>query len=512
MPLIERYISICRDHPDNIAVTQGDELWSYRDLGKLSANVAQHLMNSGITRGDRVALVLQNSFQYIGAFYGIWAAGCVTVALNTQSKCRDIENWLLHSDARWLFIDENHPELQKLKHLESVNLHIVPVRSNGKSDSNAAVSEWQSIIDAKTSFPDVPINQRDLASIIYTSGTTGHPKGVTLSHGNLSANIDSILSYLDITSADSIVNVLPFYYSYGNSILHTHIVTGAKLVLENSLLFPHRVVERIATEKATGFSGVPSTFSLILGRVNLSEYDLSSLRYMTQAGGPMPPVLIDKLLDILPRINFFVMYGQTEATARLTFLEPNKLLIKRGSIGKAIPGVSIEIRDKNQQRTKIGETGEICACGPNIMQGYWKDPDKTAVVIKSGWLHTGDLAHYDSDGYIYIDGRSSDMIKSGGNRISPKEVEEVIQELSGVLEVAVVGEPDSILGESVKAFIVPSIDSNLEKKAVQFHCKDKLASYKVPKTIVFVEELPKTASGKIKKFLLENAGKTHNEN
>ena len=511
MQLLDHFISNCRERAGELAVVHGDEQWTYGDIGALSANVAQYLLDSGISRDDRVALVVQNSPQYIAVYYGAWSAGGVTVALNTQAKSYDIENWARHSDAKWLFIDDDHPELTSLASTQSLGLRIVPVARKSRSDSKISASDWQAIVDSNFDFPDIHARQDSLASIIYTSGTTGHPKGVTLSHGNLTANIDSILSYLHITSSDSIVNVLPFYYSYGNSILHTHIAKGARLVLENSLLYPHRVVDRIATERVTGFSGVPSTFSLILGRVNLNDYDLSSLRYLTQAGGPMPPVLIDKLTDAIPDAAFFVMYGQTEATARLTYLEPDKLISKRGSIGKAIPGVSIEIRDSKQHLVGPGETGEICARGPNVMQGYWKDPNRTQSVIKEGWLHTGDLAHYDSDGYIYIDGRSSDMIKTGGNRISPKEVEEVIQELDGILEVAVVGMPDEILGETIKAFVVPTQNSDLDKRAVLFHCRNKLASYKIPKTIEFVEELPKTASGKIKRFQLQHKDDLHTE-
>jgi long-chain acyl-CoA synthetase len=510
MQLLDRFISICREQPDALAVVQGSEQWSYHDLGMMCANIAHFLLDGGVSRDDRVAIVLKNSAQYIAVYYGIWASGGVTVALNTQAKSRDIENWIRHSEAKWLFIDEDHPELANLSALKTLAVRIVPVAGKRSSHASQTDSDWQTICSTSCIIPDAHAKAENLASIIYTSGTTGHPKGVMLSHGNLTANIESILAYLQITNSDSIVNVLPFYYSYGNSILHTHIVTGARLVLENSLLFPHRVVERIATEHVTGFSGVPSTFSLILGRVNLSTYDFANLRYVTQAGGPMPPVLIDKLKEALPEVNFFVMYGQTEATARLTYLNPEKLISKRGSIGKAIPGVKIEIRDKMQKPVKPGESGEICASGQNIMQGYWKDPAKTSSVIKDGWLHTGDLAHYDRDGYIYIDGRSSDMIKSGGNRISPKEVEEVIQELSGVLEVAVVGIPDDLLGETIKAFIVPTPNSGLDKRAIKFHCKDKLASYKIPKTIAFIKELPKTASGKVQRFQLQNSAENNN--
>ncbi|MCU7845671.1 MAG: acyl--CoA ligase [Candidatus Thiodiazotropha sp. (ex Monitilora ramsayi)] len=505
MSLVDRFKQTLLHQPDTLAVVQGIERTTYGSLGILSANVAGYLLENEIEREDRVALILANSAHYIAIYYGVWCAGGVTVALNTQAKTSDFLNWLNHSGARWLFIDDNHPELNNLRDREISGIHIIPVGSGDNSRVSLDDSTWHSIVSSDYRLPDVEIQSSSLASIIYTSGTTGKPKGVTLSHGNLESNIDSILEYLKLNTSDSIVNVLPFYYSYGNSIMHIHIAVGAKLVLENNLLYPHKVLDLIESESVTGFSGVPSTFSLILGRVDLTQYSFPSLRYVTQAGGPMPPALVDRLIDAMPEIDLFVMYGQTEATARLTYLPPGDLSNKRGSIGYAIPSVTIRIVNKLGKNVAVGETGEIIARGPNIMQCYWKDPEKTHQVIKNGWLHTGDLAHYDSDGYIYIDGRSSDMIKSGGNRISPKEIEEVIQELEGVQEVAVVGIPNEVLGETIKAYIVPKVKSDLKKMAVQRHCKENLAVYKIPKTVEFITELPKTASGKIQRFALQRS-------
>lgn len=501
MPLANRLLASIRAHPDAVAVVQGNERYSYAELGRMIATIARYLRESGLTTGDRAALLMTNSFAYTATFYGIWCAGGITVALNTQAKAEEIGNWLSHARARWLFADANHPELAELRQATTSQMEIIPV-PQGRSDPPTAHDLWHSDIHGEIDPPAITLQASDPASIIYTSGTTGEPKGVTLSHGNLETNVDSILEYLHLGPTDSIVNVLPFYYSYGNSILHTHLAVGAKLILENSLLYPHRVVERLAGESATGFSGVPSTFNLLLGRVKLEDFDLSSLRYLTQAGGPMPPVVADRLLRALPWIELYIMYGQTEATARLSYLPPADLHRKRGSIGVAIPGVALEVRDKSGAPVKIGETGEICAKGPNIMQGYWRDPEKTAQVIKDGWLYTGDLAHIDDEGYLFIDGRSSEMIKSGGNRISPKAIEEVIQELDGVGEVAVIGVPDEMLGEVIKAFVVAKETGVLDKKTVQHHCKSRLALYKIPKFIDFIEALPKTASGKIQRFLL----------
>jgi acyl-CoA synthetase (AMP-forming)/AMP-acid ligase II len=500
--LVNRFKESVARHPETLALGNSGHQVSYRELGNLVDQVSHFLLSSGLQKGDRVAMVVANSPEYAAIFYGIWSAGGVTVALNTQAKAKDILNWVNHSDAKWLFMDHHHPEKEAVGKAGGQFTRIdVGGGELDESDANSVV--WQQIVESEPIDQQILLNHSDLASIIYTSGTTGNPKGVTLSHGNLSANIDSILSYLQLRSDDSILNVLPFYYSYGNSILHTHLAIGASIILENSLLYPHRVMERMAQERVSGFSGVPSTFALLLSRVHIGDYDLSHLRYITQAGGAMAPALADRLISALPHTELFIMYGQTEASARLTYLPPSMLENKRGSIGIAIPNTTIEVRNKAGEISAPGKTGEICAHGDNIMQGYWKDKEKTAEVLKDGWLYTGDLAHTDSDGYLYIDGRSSDMIKSGANRISPKEIEEVIQELEEVHEVAVVGIPDELLGEVIKAYVVPKKVSELEKRAIQHHCKSNLAVYKIPKFIEFIEELPKTASGKIKKFQLK---------
>jgi len=488
-------------NPNAEAVAYNGRRLTYGEVHNLAGNVATYLTESGLQKGDRVALLAANSPEYIAAYYGILAAGGVAVTLNTQAKARDIDNWLSHSGARWLFADHKHPELDAVCDTTQ-EARIVAVGPSGKTPS-ADLIPWRQVLEARGNALGTPIEPDDIASIIYTSGTTGLPKGITLSHGNLSANIASIIDYLHLTADDSIVAVLPFYYSYGNSVLHTHLCVGAKLILENSLLYPHQIVKRIADERATGFSGVPSTFALLLGRVKLDDYDLSGLRYLTQAGGPMAPALTERLTAALPHAQLFVMYGQTEATARLTYLPPDKLAAKKGSVGIAIPSVTIEIRDKQDHPVGAGVTGEICARGENVMQGYWRDSDRTAEVVKDGWLHTGDLAHYDADGFIYIDGRSSDMIKTGANRISPKEVEEIVQELPEVQEVAVIGVPDETLGEVIKVFVVTIPGQSLKMRTVQLHCRKNLATYKIPKHVEFVDELPKTASGKIKKCLLK---------
>ncbi len=322
-----------------------------------------------------------------------------------------------------------------------------------------------------------------------------------LSHDNFVSNAKSIIKYLHLNSDDRIMVVLPFYYSYGKSLLNTHIAVGGTLVLENSFMYPNVVLDKMVDEDITGFAGVPSTFALLLNRSNIRNYIFHKLKYVTQAGGPMSPKHAVELSKVLPNTQIYIMYGQTEATARITYLPPQDLFRKIGSIGKPIPGVEVELIKNTGIPAGVDEEGEIVVKGENVMVGYWNNPEETKKVLKKDRLYTGDIAKRDNEGYLYIVGRRSDMIKSGAHRVSPKEIEEVILEMHEVHEVAVVGIKDEILGEAIKAIVVLKDGLEVDAKKVQKHCQIKLAPFKIPKEVVFVDELPKTSSGKVQRHL-----------
>lgn len=412
------------------------------------------------------------------------------VPLNNQGRSRDLVAWLTHGECSLLLTDPDHPEIELVGDLMP-DLTVVSI----EDFREPAVYESPGVFHANDS--------NDLAMILYTSGTTGRPKGVMISHGNLLSNSLAIIKYLDLEAKDSILNVLPFFYSYGNSVLHTHLLSGARLVLENSTAFASRVWERIADESVTGFAGVPSTFAILLGRADPRKYDLKSLRYVTQAGGPMPKVLAEKLVGTLPHVEVFLMYGQTEATARISFLPPADFSQRPGSVGVPIDGVHVEIRGSNARKAAPGEVGEICIKGPNVMLGYWRNESATAAALIDGWLYTGDLGFMDPDGYLYINGRRSEMIKVGAHRVSPSDVEEALNEIPGVLECAATGMEDEVLGQAIKVHIVLMPGANLSERQVLAECRKLLALYKVPKDVVFLPELPKTTSGKIQRHLLD---------
>jgi acyl-CoA synthetase (AMP-forming)/AMP-acid ligase II len=299
-----------------------------------------------------------------------------------------------------------------------------------------------------------------------------------------------------------VLNLLPFFYSYGSSVLHTHLAVGATLVIENNLIYPQRTLARLSEERVTGFPGVPSTFALLLQAADFTKYDLKALRYLTQAGGAMPPATIQRLRGALPNARLFIMYGQTEATARLTYLLPERLTDKLGSVGIPVPGVELQIRDDEDRSVAPGVVGEVCVRGSNVMQGYFRDQDATESVLRNGWLHTGDLGHLDAEGYLFLQGRRSDMIKSGAHRISPLDIEDVIATLPEVAEVAVVGVPDDVLGEAIKAVVTLKPGASLDALRVQRHCSEQLPRYKVPRIVQFATSLPRTSSGKVMRYQL----------
>ncbi len=479
--------------PGATALVDGERRLSYAAFWRQALAAAALLRGTGVQAGDRVALVLPNGIEAAVAVYGAWLAGAIVVPLNVQARSRDLLPWLRHCDARVLLHAAGHADALEAAAAIGPGLHAL-TREHLREALDASTADDGT--EAAAPEPASP------AMILYTSGTTGSPKGVTLSHANVLANAQAVVAYLELGPQDSILSVLPFYYAYGSSVLHTHLLAGACVHLAENVVFPHLLVEYLQRERISGFSGVPSTFALLLDRVPLQDYDLGALRYLTQAGGAMSPALAARLRRVLPSPRLFVMYGQTEATSRLTWLPPERLDDKPGSVGIGVDGVRLRIVREDGGIAAPGEPGEVCAQGPGIMLGYWRDPQATARAVRDGWLHTGDIGHLDEEGFLFLSGRRSDMIKTGAHRVFPGDIEEAVAELPGVGDVAAIGIDDEVMGQVVKVYIVPRHGATLDADAVRAHCRRRLAPYKVPKTIAFVGTLPRTASGKIHRAAL----------
>ena len=495
-----RVAAIAARHPGRTAIVGDDRRIDYAGFWREAQGFAHALRLRGLQPGERVAILLPNRIEAAVACYGTWLAGGIAVPLNAQARERDFQAWLAHCDARHVVFETRHGDA--VTAIDAADAMGTQAIERWSIDGDRPLAGTIASHEDACGIDPAGIAGDDIALILYTSGTTGAPKGVTLSHGNLLANADAVVRYLALDERDSVLSILAFYYAYGASVLHTHLMSGGCVVLAQNLLFPHLLMDTIARERITGFSGVPSTFALLLERVKLADYDLSSLRYLTQAGGAMSPVLARRLRAALPDARLFVMYGQTEATSRLTYLPPERLDEKLGAVGIPVDGVELRIVREDGHDAEVGETGEVRVRGPNVMRGYWKNADATAAVLVDGWLRTGDLGHLDADGVLWLAGRRSDMIKTGAHRVHPGDIEDVIAEIPGVSEVAVVGIDDNVLGQVIKAFVVaPGLPLN-SGNHIKAHCRERLATYKIPRDIAFVSALPRTASGKVRRAAL----------
>jgi long-chain acyl-CoA synthetase len=499
-----------RAFPDKPAVWFNGVWKTYADVNRQANQVAMFLVQLGVKPGDRVAILLENSFDYISAHFGALKAGAVEVSLNTELTAEALKRLLVDCEAKvfiagkkfarqWSGIITGLPDLK----------HLVVDQDSGTTANAAESVPTHYLPDVfQGDLPPLPGGRRidlDLASIIYTSGSTGEPKGVMLSHLNLTSNTRAIVEYLGLQASDRMMVVLPFYYIYGRSLLYSHFFSGGSLVIDNRFAFPVTILNTMQDLEATGFAGVPSTFSILLRKSNIKTRRFSSLRFVTQAGGGMAPALQKEVVEVFHPARLFVMYGSTEASPRLTYVEPEVLPRKWGSIGRAIPNVEVIVADEQGNRLPPGESGEIAARGSNIMMGYWKSPAATAEVIRNGYYFTGDLGYEDQDGYIFLTGRSRDIIKAGGNRVSSKEIEDAVLEISGILEAAVIGVPDEILGEAIKVFAV-RCNPALTEEEVKRHLQRSLPAFKHPKWVQFCDSLPRNQTGKILKAALREAG------
>ncbi len=486
--------------PSRVALRmlEGDQ--TYGDLQSGSAKVAQHLTAAGLHKGDRVLLAGDNSLFWVSAYLGVLKAGLVCVPVPTTIAAEDLAYILQTTQARIGFVQARFAvaNRQGLRTVALVTDREVPSFSNALSFAKLRADDIGAGDDSTN------IESDDLAALMFTSGSTGKPRGVMVSHGNIIANTTSIIQYLDLTENDRIMAVLPFHYCFGTSLLHTHLRVGASLVVDLRFLYPEKILERMQETECTGFAGVPSHFQILLRKSSLRKKQFPHLRYVQQAGGHLAPSFIHELRDALPRTKIFVMYGQTEATARLSYVPPEALDKKLGSIGKAIPGISLRVLNDSGEEVAPGQTGEIVAEGANVAHGYWGEPEESAKCFRNGKLYTGDLGTVDDDGFIYVLDRAKDFLKCGGKRVSCRQLEEKLVEFDELLEAAVIGVKDELLGEAVKAFVVPrnSHSEGLEDRVLAF-CKENFAHQLVPRAIVVMGALPKNTAGKVLKQKLK---------
>lgn len=506
--------------PDKIALVCGNQRLTYKQINSSADRVASYLINIGVRRHDRVAILLDNSSESIVSLFGVLKAGAIFIMLSATMKSAKLKYVLKDSGACVIITHKNKQRSVKEATQGCDDLKYV-IWCGGEQESGNKVLlsgsviclSWDSVfVDDPSGFKfDFPVSiDVDLSNIIYTSGSTGEPKGVMSAHYNVISATRSISSYLRMSADDIVMNVLPLSFDYGlYQVLMTFFV-GGTLVLEKSFIYPYKILEQLVKEKATGFPIVPTMAALILQMNNLSKFDFSSLRYISNTAAALPVTFIRDLQRIFKETSIFSMYGLTECK-RVSYLPPEDIERKPGSVGIAMPNEEVFIVGKDGNELQANEVGELVIRGSNVMQGYWNDPVMTASVFRKGGyrvetlLYSGDLFKKDDDGYLYFVARKDDMIKTKGERVSPKEIEIILHEMDGISDVAVFGIPDHVFGQVIVASIVRKKGMLISEQQVKKYCTQNLESFMAPKFIEFIDHFPISASGKIdKKLIAEN--------
>lgn len=478
---------------DKIALVTGGQRLTYAEIDRRANGLAHALLDRGVVRGDRVIVFGDNTIDTVVAFWAVLKANAVVSIINPLTKADKLEYYLKDCRATVLVTDEHlravwQPAAERSPFLEATIV--------GPGDPVLSTAH------------DGPPPRRsldvDLAAIIYTSGSTGDPKGVMLTHRNMLTAATSISTYLRNVEDDVILGVLPLAFDYGLYQMIMAVRTGARLVLERSFTFPAKVLNTMVAEGVTGFPGVPTIFAVLAEMKNLAQFDFSRIRYVTNTAAALPVKHITMLRDLFPQARIYSMYGLTECK-RCTYLPPEDIDRKPTSVGIAIPNTELWLVDEDGRTVEQGQVGQLVIRGATVMRGYWEKPEATAKKLKPGplpgemVLYTGDYCRLDEEGYLYFVGRMDDIIKSRGEKVAPKEVENVLYNITGIRDAAVIGVPDEILGQAVKAFVVLEQGAAVSEKDIQRECQAQLENFMVPKYVEIVADLPKTTTGKIKK-------------
>ncbi|MFZ6028820.1 MAG: class I adenylate-forming enzyme family protein [Chloroflexota bacterium] len=468
-----------------IAIVLKDRQHTYGELRTAAARLAADLAGLGLKAGQRVGLLGQNSLFWAAAYLATMKLGLVSVPFSTMLTPEEMGRNAAWVDCKAVFFERRQQR-----------------KFGGAFGSEIAILGDELLEQpGPSTWPQTPadFDAGQDAALMATSGTTQRPRMVRITHGNIRANTESIVAYLALDRRERILVILPFYYCFGTSLLHTHLRVGGSLALCNTFTFPETAIDLMESAECTGFAGVPSSFQLLLRNSTFPRRATASLRKIQQAGGKLHKILIEELVAAKPQAKVYVMYGQTEATARLSYLPPEALPARIGSIGRGIPGVTLQVRGEGGGPVRPGEVGEIIARGDNISPGYLDDPEASAEKFVDGALLTGDLATVDEAGYIFVVDRKADFIKSWGYRVSSQEVEAAVLQHPDVVSAAVVGAPDLAAGEAIHAFVTLRGRSDTTPEQLLEHCRARLAKHMIPGYIHVIKSMPLNAHGKVVK-------------
>ena len=503
--------------PDKEAIIFEDKRYTFSQLNDRANRLANGLLKLGIQKGDRVALLAVNCNQCVETYFAVAKTGGIYVPLNFRAIGNELTYMLNSSEAVALFVGERYidlvnsirPELKTVKHFISIE---------SKQEN---MSYYEDMIASSAADEVVTeIEDDDTTILMYTAGTTGFPKGVMLPHNSFAIYVLDNVSPTSPDVDEGNILTVPLYHVAGIQAMMAAIYGGRMLVMERQFE-PKEWMELVEKEKANRAMMVPTMLKQLLDHPDFSKHDLSSLKVITYGAAPMPLPVIKKALEAFPGVNFINAFGQTETASTITLLSPEdhilsgteeekeKKLKRLSSIGKPMSDVEMKIIDEEGRDLPRGEVGEIVARGPRVMSGYWKDEEKTHKTIdKDGWVHTGDMGYMDEDGYFFLAGRATDMIIRAGENISPEEVENALLTHPKIEECAVIGVPDEEWGEEPRALVILKKGETATAEEIMEHCRAELASFKRPRSVIFVDSLPRNPMGKvIKRELREKYGK-----
>ncbi|MEK4627119.1 long-chain fatty acid--CoA ligase [Solibacillus sp. FSL R7-0682] len=476
--------------PNEVAIIFNDEQWTYEELYHSAEKIAFYLMQQGYKRGDIVAQFTLNSNLFMAIYYGVQLAGLTIMPVNTKLAPPEVDYIFMHSEAKVLIYDE-----QLLSTIQATTTEFQEVLTLNKIKEIVAS-------DISSNFEGSNLDMEDTAVVMYTSGTTGKPKGVMLSHRNIHETAEIWSDSMEMNTSDRMYICTPLFHCAGSHVFAVPTILKGGTVIIEEAFSPENTLKQLLKTEATIFFGVPAMYTILLNKSELSNYSFDQLRLFCYGAAPMPYELVKRLKDAFPNVKVQNLYGQTENTPATSSLLDDVALIKIGSVGKPLARTEVQLLDSNGEVVPVGEVGEICVKGPQVMKGYLHAPEEIANTIRNGWLHSGDLGRFDEEGYLFIVDRKKDMIIRGGENIYPIEIEEVLYQMPQVLEAAVVGMPHEVYGEVPKAFVVVKDGEQLSEQAVFDYCMSQLAKYKIPYEVDFLGELPRNASGKVLKHTL----------
>jgi fatty-acyl-CoA synthase len=493
-----------RRTPDKPLARFRDEVVTYQQMVDRAAALATGLQARGVGAGDVVGLLAYNSIDFLETIFAANHLGAVAMPINWRLAAAEVAFILEHSQATAFVCDV---ELLELGQDATERLDEQPIRMSISTEGHDG---WERLADLRatsaTTVPRVPVGGDDLHRLMYTSGTTGRPKGVMLTHANLAWKNFAHITEFGFTSADVGLACGPLYHVGALDLITTTMIAVGATTVIHRVFDAELVVEEIERSRVTCMWTAPAMVRAILEVPGIEERDLSSVQLIIAGGEKMPIPFIERLRRTFPSAWFADAYGLTETVSGDTFLDRDSTVTKLGSVGRACLYLELDIWGEDGASVPAGERGEVVLRGPKVFKGYWRDPDATEKAFAGGWFHTGDVGVQDEDGYVYIVDRLKDMIVSGGENIAGSEVERVLYEHDSVVEVAVVGRPDDRWGEVPVAYVVLSEGATTTADELIAHCRDRLAKFKVPKDVVFIDELPRNPSGKVLKRELREGG------